>query len=573
MGVGIYLVWPVFYTDVTDSYRLDRRGRLRTDLGGLYFNVVAIVAAGAVYLATGFQPLVVFIVLSQLEMLYQFLPFVRMDGYYVVSDLIGVPNLFAFIGPVAARLLRRSHPAAGRLVQLKARSRTAITVWVSLTVPILLINLGFFVAVAPRTVPALWSSIGQQSQLTFAALTRGDVVLVLIGVLGLVVLVVTAVGMALIAFLMLSRIVRLAIRWVAPKLHRLIRLIGGSWERRALGPVALRSLVAGIALVALGFLVTQGTGHRPTTHPAAAALGARPAHLATTTDAPAIPTAASTASSQAVAFSSVGGSNITATPGGRGYWMAKPDGGVFTFGDAGFYGSAAGVHLDAPVVAMAATPTGHGYWLAAADGGVFSFGDAGFYGSAAGPPRRPGGRHHPRPRRARLLAGRRRRRGVHASVTPGSTAASPISASTSPSPPSPPPPTGTATGSGPGTAECSPSATPGSTAARRDPPRPARRGHHPHPRRARLLAGRHRRRGVHLRRRPIHRQRRHHPPRHPYRRDPRHRFAQRHRPHHHPTRRQLPPDRRRRPPHPPTRDGLMAGTDTDHRHRGPPASR
>jgi len=38
MGAGIYVAWPAFYTDVTDAYRLDRRGRLRTDLGGVYFN-------------------------------------------------------------------------------------------------------------------------------------------------------------------------------------------------------------------------------------------------------------------------------------------------------------------------------------------------------------------------------------------------------------------------------------------------------------------------------------------------------------------------------------------------------
>ena len=34
-----------------------------------------------------------------------------------------------------------------------------------------------------------------------------------------------------------------------------------------------------------------------------------------------------------------------------------------------------------PVVGMAATPSGHGYWLVASDGGIFSFGDAPFYGS------------------------------------------------------------------------------------------------------------------------------------------------------------------------------------------------
>ena len=77
MGVGIYLAWPAFYTDLTDSYRLNRAGRLRSDLGGVYFNAVLIVAAGAAYLATGFGPLAVFMVVSQAMAMYQFLPFIR----------------------------------------------------------------------------------------------------------------------------------------------------------------------------------------------------------------------------------------------------------------------------------------------------------------------------------------------------------------------------------------------------------------------------------------------------------------------------------------------------------------
>jgi hypothetical protein len=72
---------------------------------------------------------------------------------------------------------------------------------------------------------------------------------------------------------------------------------------------------------------------------------------------------------------------MSATPSGLGYWLVASDGGVFSFGDARFYGSTGGLRLNQPIVAMSATPSGHGYWLLASDGGVFTFGDAPFHGS------------------------------------------------------------------------------------------------------------------------------------------------------------------------------------------------
>jgi hypothetical protein len=43
-----------------------------------------------------------------------------------------------------------------------------------------------------------------------------------------------------------------------------------------------------------------------------------------------------------------------------------------------------GKPLNRDIVGMAAAPGGAGYWLVASDGGVFSFGDALFDGSMAG---------------------------------------------------------------------------------------------------------------------------------------------------------------------------------------------
>ena len=73
---------------------------------------------------------------------------------------------------------------------------------------------------------------------------------------------------------------------------------------------------------------------------------------------------------------------IASTSDGRGYWLTSADGGVYTFGDAIFYGSMSGHPLAAPVRGIAATQDGTGYWLLGQDGGVFAFGDAAFYGAA-----------------------------------------------------------------------------------------------------------------------------------------------------------------------------------------------
>ena len=93
--------------------------------------------------------------------------------------------------------------------------------------------------------------------------------------------------------------------------------------------------------------------------------------------------------------------SIVAAPGGGGYWIVGTDGGVFTFGDAGFYGSLPGLNITpnparvadsvsfhayaaSQEVFLAPTPDAHGYWLVDSVGDVYSFGDAGFYGSLPG---------------------------------------------------------------------------------------------------------------------------------------------------------------------------------------------
>jgi hypothetical protein len=79
----------------------------------------------------------------------------------------------------------------------------------------------------------------------------------------------------------------------------------------------------------------------------------------------------------------------------HGYWLVGSDGGIFSFGSAGFHGSMGGIPLQRPVVGIVPTVNRGGYWLDASDGGVFSFGDTQFYGSIPGLGLHPAGSGFP----------------------------------------------------------------------------------------------------------------------------------------------------------------------------------
>ena len=85
----------------------------------------------------------------------------------------------------------------------------------------------------------------------------------------------------------------------------------------------------------------------------------------------------------------VGSDMIASTDTGDGYWIVKPDGAVYAFGDAVFLGGAN--DPDGPGPGGNVVPPGHvivgiaghgtdGYWLTADEGSVYCFGSAQYYG-------------------------------------------------------------------------------------------------------------------------------------------------------------------------------------------------
>ena len=153
-GVGLYLVWPCFYTDVTDAYRLPRRDRLRVDLAGLYFNALVAVATMILWLVWRKDALLLLVALQLLQMVKQLSPVIRADGYHILSDATGVPDLYAHMGPTLRSLL----PGGRRRTVLHGWTRVFVTIWVLVMVPVLASLMLGAVLLLPRLVTTAWTS-------------------------------------------------------------------------------------------------------------------------------------------------------------------------------------------------------------------------------------------------------------------------------------------------------------------------------------------------------------------------------------------------------------------------------
>ena len=232
MGVGLYLVWPAFYCDVTDAYRLNRRGRLRTDLGGVYFNSIFALGAGVAYFATGEEAALLAAFVQHMILLQQLLPLMRFDGYYVLTDLTGVPDILSRIKPIFRSLLpgRKDEP---QVTELKPWVRLVVTAYLLVLVPTLTFFIVWMTIGFPRLLATFYDSFGLQMDRIHAAVGAPEIAL---GVVNIALLALPLGGTAL----SLSRVARMITRGLR-------NWSRGSARRRFVAILAGAALVGAIA--------------------------------------------------------------------------------------------------------------------------------------------------------------------------------------------------------------------------------------------------------------------------------------------------------------------------------------
>ena len=147
-------------------------------------------------------------------MLQQLIPVVRFDGYFVLSDLAGVPDLFSRVGPVL-RSLRPGHPVDPRVSELRPRARRLVTAWVLMVVPLLTGAVVWFVWALPEFVERGREGIELQQLVFDLAWDRRDWPAMALAVVSIALLLVPLVGLAVVLWRLVATLTTLVRHRVA----------------------------------------------------------------------------------------------------------------------------------------------------------------------------------------------------------------------------------------------------------------------------------------------------------------------------------------------------------------------
>jgi putative peptide zinc metalloprotease protein len=97
IGMGIYLIFPVLYTELNGAWKLGRGQRLIINLGGIYLqlliNLFFFLLVFRVQDPNAKEVLRYLIKLNVLTVFLNLNPFLKFDGYWIISDLFRLPNL------------------------------------------------------------------------------------------------------------------------------------------------------------------------------------------------------------------------------------------------------------------------------------------------------------------------------------------------------------------------------------------------------------------------------------------------------------------------------------------------
>ena len=133
IGFGLYLNFPVLYTDVTEVWKLDRSRRCVVNIAGVYFQLMCIIPIIVCFMLTDSDVLHYMIIIMNFGFVMTLNPFFKFDGYWMASDILGVPNLRQrskeIIRYYINKLRRRSIGEMPYMLRMKKKAKWGFAVY------------------------------------------------------------------------------------------------------------------------------------------------------------------------------------------------------------------------------------------------------------------------------------------------------------------------------------------------------------------------------------------------------------------------------------------------------------
>lgn len=134
IGIGFYLNFPVLYTDVTNIWQLSRGKRCIVNIAGVYFQSILLVVLIFGYLICRSDLLRYMIFMMNIGFLLTLNPFFKFDGYWLASDLLGIPNLHLhskeMIKYFLYKIIRKKSSIKLKLAKVKLKEKVAFVIYV-----------------------------------------------------------------------------------------------------------------------------------------------------------------------------------------------------------------------------------------------------------------------------------------------------------------------------------------------------------------------------------------------------------------------------------------------------------
>jgi len=114
IGLGVYTIMPAMYTDLTDIWKMPKANRIKVNLAGVFIQlIISTGIVAALHLVTNevVQNIIWKIyIFNSILIVMNLVPFLKLDGYWVLSDLLGVPNLIQTSNKLLLDAVTRKDP-------------------------------------------------------------------------------------------------------------------------------------------------------------------------------------------------------------------------------------------------------------------------------------------------------------------------------------------------------------------------------------------------------------------------------------------------------------------------------